>query len=65
MLIFVLANTYLSHASKLVRNKRSICFEVKYIPKNVFQFSGVCLQIKYNQTCKIFTINRKILYKML
>ena len=65
MLIFVLANTYLSRASKLVRNKRSVYFEIKYIPKYVFQFSSVCLQIKYNQTCKIFPINRKILYKMM
>lgn len=24
----------------------SVCFDVKYIPENVFSFSGVCLQIR-------------------
>ena len=43
----------------------SICFKVKYFLNNLFSFSGVCLQAKYNQTCKIFSVDHKILYKIL
>ena len=39
--------------------------KVKYFSENVFQFFGVCLYVKCNQTCKIFSIDHKIIYKKL
>ena len=38
-------------------------FEVKYFLKNILQFSGVCLHVKYGHTCKIFFFNHKNIYK--
>ena len=38
-------------------------FEVKYFLKNILQFSGVCLHVKYGHTCKISFFNHKNIYK--
>ena len=42
-----------------------LVLNVKYFLKNVFSFSSVRLQVKYGQSCKIFYINHKIVYKKL
>ena len=30
----------------------SVCFAVKYFPKNVFRFAGVCFIVKWWSNCK-------------
>ena len=36
----------------------TVCFDVKYFQKNIFQFYRVCFAIKYLIKSKIFSINQ-------
>ena len=40
----------------------AVCFAVKYFPKNIFKFAGVCFTVKWLVKRKIISVDRKILY---
>ena len=37
---------------------RSVCFDVKYLQKNIFLFYGLCFAVKYLVKSKIFLVNQ-------